>query len=335
MNLWKKVELSKSGEPGISWTNNPDMGFNPCHEISLKPYQFCNLCEVNVSDVESQEDLNERVRIGSFLGTLQASYTNFHYLRDIWKRTTEKEALIGVGMTGIASGNVLGLNLEEAAQIALDENARVAEIIGVNAGARILTIKPAGTSSLVLGTASGIHAWHDEFYIRTMRIGKNEPLYTYLMINHPELVEDDFFKPTIQAIISVPQRAPEDAITRDESVFDLLERVKKFNLEWVQQGHRSGDNMNNVSATVSIKDDEWDAVGEWMWKNKHTFSGLSVLPYDNGSYVQAPFTTCTEEKFNELCSHLHNIDLTKVVELADNTDLMGELACAGGSCEVT
>lgn len=334
MNLWKKVEASNSGEPGISWTNNPDMGFNPCHEISLRPYQFCNLCEVNVDDVVSQEDLNERVRVGAFLGTLQASYTNFHYLREIWKRNTEKDALIGIGMTGIASGESLKYDLKEAAQIGMKENERVAELIGINPAARVTTVKPAGTSSLVLGVASGIHAWHGPYYIRRMRIGKNEPIYTYLIINHPELIEDDFFKPNTQAIISVPQKAPDNAIIRTESALDLLERVKKFNIEWVQEGHRSGDNYNNVSATISIKENEWEEVGNWMWLNKKTFSGLSVLPYDNGSYIQAPYESCTKERYEELVSHLHNIDLTKIVEFDDNTELMDQVACVSGVCEI-
>jgi ribonucleoside-diphosphate reductase alpha chain len=334
MNLWKKIELSNSGEPGVYFTNNDSMGTNPCCEIALKPYQFCNLCEVNVSDVESQEDLNERVKVGAFLGTLQASYTNFHYLRDIWKRTTEKDALLGVGMTGIASGKILSLDLEQAAKVACDENERLAKIIGINKASRVTTVKPSGTSSLVLGTSSGIHAWHDKFYIRRMRLGKNEAIYTYLQIYHPELLEDDFFKPTIQAIVSVPQKAPEGSIIRNEPVIDLLERIKKFNLEWVHKGHRSGDNKNNVSATISIKPEEWVEVGEWMWNNRNSFNGLSVLPFDNGSYTQAPFETCSEEVYESMKSSLHSIDLTKVVEMVDNTNLMENLACSGGNCEI-
>jgi ribonucleoside-triphosphate reductase len=334
LNLWKKIELSNSGEPGIYFTNNDSTGTNPCCEIALKPYQFCNLCEVNVSDVENQEDLNNRVLVGAFMGTLQASYTNFHYLRDIWKKTTEKDALLGVGMTGIASGRVLSLDLEQAAKIACEENERLAKIIGINKAARVTTVKPSGTSSLVLGTSSGIHAWHDEFYIRRMRLGKNEAIYTYLQIYHPELLEDDFFKPTIQAIISVPQKAPVGSITRNEPVMDLLERIKKFNLDWVHKGHRSGDNKNNVSATVSIKPEEWESVGEWMWNNRNSFNGLSVLPFDNGSYTQAPFETCSEEVYESMKNSLHSIDLTKVIEMVDNTNLMGEQACVGGACEV-
>jgi ribonucleoside-diphosphate reductase alpha chain len=333
-DLWKKIELSGSGEPGIYFSNDKDWGTNPCCEIALRPYQFCNLCEVNVSNVESQEDLNERVKAASFIGTLQASYTDFHYLRDIWKKTTEKDALLGVGMTGIGSGAVLNMNLKESADIAKEENARVAELLGINKAARVTTVKPSGTSSLVLGTSSGIHAWHNDYYIRRIRVGKNEAIYTYLSIHHPELVEDDFFKPSIQAVISVPQIAPEGSILRTEDVMDMLERVKLFNTKWVKKGHRKGANTNNVSATVSIKEGEWEKVGQWMWDNKETFNGLSVLPYFGGSYTQAPFEDITEEQFNELVTHLHNIDLTKIVEFNDDTNLMDQAACAGGACEI-
>ena len=332
--LWKKIELSNSGEPGIYFSNDKDWGTNPCCEIALRSYQFCNLCEVNVSNIESQEDLNERVRVGAFIGTLQAAYTDFHYLRDIWKKTTEKDALLGVGMTGIGSGVILKYDLKKAAELAKEENVRVAEIIGVNKAARVTTVKPSGTSSLVLGTASGIHAWHNDYYIRRIRVGKNEAIYKYLSTNHPELIEDDFFKPTIQAIISVPQCAPEGSIIRTEDVMDMLERVKKFNVQWVKKGHRKGANTNNVSATISIQEGEWEKVGKWMWDNRETFNGLSVLPYFGGTYTQAPFEDITKEQFEEMAKHLHSIDLSKIVEFSDDTALMDQAACAGGACEI-
>ncbi|MBC8299558.1 MAG: hypothetical protein H8E55_27705, partial [Pelagibacterales bacterium] len=332
--LWGKIVASNSGEPGVYFSNDKEWGTNPCCEIALRPFQFCNLTEINVSNVTSQEDLNERVRAGAFLGTLQAAYTDFHYLRDIWKRTTEKDALVGVGMTGIASGAVLNLNLEEAAKEAKKTNEEIAKLIGINKAARVTTVKPSGTSSLVLGTSSGIHAWHNDYYVRRMRLGKNESLYKYLIKNHPELLEDDFFKPTIQAIISVPQKSPEGAIYRTESALDLLERTKKLNVEWVKAGHRKGANTNNVSATVSVKPEEWDQVGEWMWNNKDTFNGLAVLPYDNGTYTQAPFEDISKEKFEEMVKHLHSIDLKKITEATDETDLKDQAACAGGVCEI-
>jgi len=334
MDLWKRVEASGAGEPGIYFTNDKDWGTNPCCEIALRPNQFCNLCEVNVSDIESQEDLNNRVKAATFIGTLQAGYTDFHYLRDVWKRTTEKDALIGVSMTGIGSGVVLGYNMKEAAKLVKEENARVAELIGVNKSARTTTVKPAGTTSLTLGTSSGIHAWHNDYYIRRVRVGKNEAIYQYLAMYHPELVEDEFFRPHDTAVISVPQKSPEGAILRTESPFQLLDRVKKITQEWVRPGHRTGSNTHNVSATISLKNEDWELAGEWMWENRDFYNGLSVLPYDGGSYIQAPFEDCTKEEYDRLFAKLHTIDLSKVVELQDNTDLSGELACAGGACEI-
>ena len=334
LDLWKRIELSGAGEPGIYLSNDKDWGTNPCCEIALRPYQFCNLCEVNGSDIESQEDFEMRVKAAAFIGTLQAGYTDFHYLRDIWKRTTEKDALIGVGMTGIGSGVVLGYDMKKAAKVVKEENVRVAALLGINKAARTTTVKPSGTSSLVLGTSSGIHAWHSAYYIRRLRVGKNETIYTYLVTNHPDLIEDDYFRPHDTAIISIPQMAPEGSIVRTESVFGLLERVKKVSTEWVRSGHGNGANTHNVSATISIKDEEWDLVGQWMWENRNYYNGLSVLPYDGGTYTQAPFEDCTKETYDKLMKSLSDVDLTQVIEFDDNTNLSGELACAGGSCEI-
>jgi ribonucleoside-triphosphate reductase (thioredoxin) len=335
MDLWKRVELSGAGEPGIYLTNDKDWGTNPCCEIALRPFQFCNLCEVNASDIESQEDFENRVKAAAFIGTLQAGYTEFHYLRPIWQRTTEKDALIGVSMTGIGSGTVLGYDMTKAAEIVKTENSRVAEILGINESARTTTVKPAGTTSLALGTSSGIHAWHNDYYIRRVRVGKNEAIYTYLATNHPELIEDEYFRPHDTAVIGIPQKAPDGAIMRTESPFQLLDRIKKVHLEWIKPGHRSGNNTHNVSATVSLKEDEWDLAGEWMWENRKHYNGLSVLPYNGGTYVQAPFEDCDEETYNTMLTTLKSVDLSKIVELNDDTNLSGELACAGGACEIT
>jgi len=334
MDLWKRIELSGAGEPGIYLSNDKDWGTNPCCEIALRPFQFCNLCEVNASDIESQEDFDKRVKAASFIGTLQAGYTDFHYLRDIWKRTTEKDALIGVGMTGIGSGVVLGYDMKKAAKMVKEENERVARLIKINKSARTTTVKPSGTSSLVLGTSSGIHAWHNDYYLRRIRVGKNESIYSYLSINHPELIEDEYFRPHDTAVITIPQRAPEGSIVRHESVFQMLERVKKVSQEWIKPGHRNGQNTHNVSATVSIKEDEWELVGDWMWNNRDFYNGLSVLPYHGGSYTQAPFEDCTKEDFERLVKSLTDVNLTKVIETQDNTDLRGEAACSGGQCEI-
>jgi len=336
MELWKKIELSNSGEPGFLFTNDKDAGTNPCAEINLKPNQFCNLCEINTSDIESQEDYNARSKAAAFIGTLQASYTDFHYLRDIWKKTTEKEALLGIGMTGIASGAIFKFNIKEAAKIVVAENERVAALIGINKAARTTTVKPAGTTSLVLGTSSGIHDWHSQYYFRRIRLGKNEALYAYLAVHHPEMLEDDYFIPHIQSIVKIPQKAPDGAMLREENTaLDLLERIKTINKEWIKPGHRKGPNMHNVSATVTVKPHEWDIVGDWIYKNKEYFTALSFLPEDLGTYVQAPFETITKEEYEEAVKSLNNIDLTKVIEMTDNTSVQSELACSSGGCEIS
>ena len=334
LSLWERVEASNSGEPGIFFTNDKDWGTNPCAEIALRPYQFCNLCEINASTVESQEDINERARAAAFIGTLQAGYTDFHYLRDVWRRTTEKDALIGVGMTGIADGAVLSLSLEEASKEAIEENKETAELLGINPAARTTTVKPSGTSSLVLGTASGVHARHNDYYIRRIRVGKEEAIYQYLKDYHLELVEDEYFRPETIAVISIPQKSPDGARLRTEPALDTLERVKKMYTEWIKPGHVKGENTHNVSCTISLKPEEWEQIGEWMWANRKNYAAVSVLPYDGGTYVQAPFEDCSEEKYNEMMAPLMEVDLRYVNEEDDLTDLQGELACVGGSCEI-
>lgn len=318
-------------------TTNPvvkTMSNNQGVEATLRPYSFCNLTEFNASDVESQQDLNERAKIAAFIGTLQAGYTDFHYLRPIWKRVTDEDALLGVSMTGVASNQVFKFDLTEAAEEVIKENARIAGIIGINTAARTTLNKPSGTASLVLGCASGVHAWHDNFYIRRMRIGKNEAIYKYLKETIPELLEDCLFKPHLEGIISIPQKAPEGSIMRSESALDMLERIKTLSTEWVHPGHQRGVQRHNVSCTVSIKPDEWEEVGKWMWQNREVYNGVAVLPYDGGAYVQAPYETCTEEKYNELLSKIKDIDLSKVLEYSDNTAHTMEAACAGGQCSI-
>ena len=292
------------------------------------------MCEVNAGTVESQEDLNQRCRAAAFLGTLQAGFTDFHYLREVWRTNTEQDALIGVGMTGIGNGPVLNLNLEEAANIVKQENERVASLIGINVAARCTTVKPSGTSSLVIGSSSGIHAWHNDYYIRRIRFGKNESIAKYLQENLPAIVEQDKFNPA-GVVASFPQKAPENAILRTESAQDLLERVRRFNTEWVKSGHRDGDNTHNVSCTISLKNSDWKTTGEWMWNNRNNYNGISVLPYDGGTYVQAPFEDITKDEYERLLPFLKEIDLSTIQEQADNTDFAAEVACAGGACEVT
>ena len=238
-------------------------------------------------------------------------------------------------MTGIASKKVLKLDMKKAASVVKRENTRVAKLIGINKAARTTCVKPAGTTSLVLGTSSGIHAWHNDYYIRRLRVGKNEAIYNYLKIHNSDLVQDEYFRPHDTAVIEIPQSAPKGSILRTESAFDLLKRVKQVATEWVKSGHRVGSNTHNVSATISLKENEWAMAGEWMWQNRDCYNGLSVLPYDGGTYTQAPFEDITKEEFDKRVKSLNYINLSNIVETTDKTDLSGELACTGGSCEIT
>lgn len=333
-DIIERVEASRAGEPGVFLTNDPNLGTNPCAEISLKNAQYCNLVEVDTSDLISQQDFNDRVKAAAFIATLQAGYTNFHYLRPIWQRTTERDALIGIGLTGIGSNVVSQYDETEAAKVGCDENERIAEIIGINPSSRVTTIKPSGSASSVLGTSSGIHAWYAAYYIRRIRVMKNEAIYTYLLINHPELIEDEYFSPHDTAVISIPIKAPENSLYRTETAIDTLNRVKRYYKNWIKPGHRKGSNTNNISVTVNVKDDEWNGVADWMWTNRDNYTAISLLPYDNGTYVQAPFEEITEDKYNELAAKSHEIDLTQVVELEDNTNVQQEAACFGANCSV-
>ena len=329
---WDVIKQSGSGEPGLYFTNNIELGSNPCCEISLNPYQFCNLTSINVANVDSQEDLNDRARKAAFLGTLQASYTDFHYLRPQWKKQTEKEALLGVSLTGIASIDESKFDFVEASKCAVDENKRVAELLGINPAKRVTCVKPEGTGSLVLGTSSGVHAWHNHFYKRRLRVGKNEAIYKYLLDEVPEILEDEVFGDG--AVITIPVKAPDSAKIRTEDVTQFLERVKYFTNSWVKSGHNGGMNTHNVSATVSIKPEDWSKVSLWLWENQDSFNGLSFLPYDTGTYVQAPFEDIDEDEYLRFSKHIKRINLEEVLELEDNTNLQGELACAGGACEI-
>lgn len=337
--LWKKIELSGSGEPGIYWTNDIEWGTNPCCEVALKPYQFCNLCEINGDTIESQDELNKRAEVAAFFGTLQAGFTDFHYLRPIWKKTTEEEALVGVGITGIASNKLTDLDLETAAEVAKAENERRSEEIEINKAARCTLIKPSGTTSLVLGCSSGIHGWHSKYFLRTIRFNMNEDIALYMLVNHPELCEVDKLRSDVLCV-RVPMKTPEGGTLRDEFVGDFLDRIKHFSENWIKPGHRSGINTHNVSATVSVRKEEgrinqWGYVGNWMWENRDVYNGLSVLPYDGGTYVQAPFEECTEAEYNKRMQSLIDVDLSKVIEIDDHTAFTQDTACAGGKCEIS
>jgi len=303
-------------------------------EIGLRPYQFCNLIDLNGSDIVSREDYLDRSRKGAFIATLQAGYTDFHYLRPIWQTTTEEDALIGVGVTGIAANKINPEWLKEAASEVRKVNEETAKKIGINPAARTTTIKPSGTSSLVLGSSSGIHAYHNDFYIRRIRYGKDEAIWKYLSTVLPELCEDEKFRPQTQGVLTIPQRSPIGSVVRTETPIELLERVRTYNIDWVAEGHNRGDNKNNVSCTISLKDDEWEPVGQWMWENREHYNGISVLPYDGGTYVQAPFEDTSEATYFRMIEMLKDIDLKQIIEEENNTTLVDELACAADGCVV-
>ena len=324
-----------NGEPGIFLSHDKEWGANPCMEISLKNQGLCNLTTVNITDVIDQAELNKRAEAASVVGTLQASYTDFHYLRQSWQKQAEKESLIGVSLTGLAR-NLDSLDLTEAAEIVNETNEAWAVKTGINKAARTTAVKPSGTSSMVLNSSSGVHAWFSPYYIRRMRVLKTEAIYKYMKRKIPKLVEDDYFQSSTQGIISIPIKAPDNAITRnDETTLDQLERIKKINIEWVHPGHRSGENKNNVSATVFVKQDEWDMVEKWMWENRKYYTGISVLPYDGGqSYKQAPFEEIDEDKYNELMEYIKELNLDQVKEDEDFTAIKEVVACGAGGCDL-
>lgn len=333
---WDFVRANNTGEPGIQLTNNPDWGLNPCGEASLRANQGCNLTEINGSAITTQEQLNGAARAAAFIGTLQASYTNFHYLRPVWERQFKKDALLGVGITGLANKDLLSLDFKQAAQIVLEENARVAELLGIKPAARTTLVKPSGTTSLLLGTSSGIHAWYAKFYLRRIKVLKNEALYPYLLETIPELLEDDWEKPHLQAQLVIPIKAPDGAITReDENPIALLERVRFIYENWVQPGHRNGDNTHSVSCTVNVQGDEWEPVAEWMWINQNSYNCISVFPHYGGTHQQLPHQECDEETYLHYSQFMKKLEMDQVLEMDDETNLMGEAACAGGACEIT
>ena len=343
--IFNTMAASGSGEPGFFWTNDRELGTNPCAEISLRDMQFCNLTTINVSDVEDQEDLDWRAWSAAVIGTVQATFTDFHYLDPGWQRTTERDRLLGVSMTGIATGRVLELDMIRAADKAKSANALLSQLLGISPAARVTTVKPEGTASLVLNASSGIHAWHAPFYIRRMRFHKTEPVAQYLLSKLPYRQEhvpgsafplEDLVGDDAQVVLSVPLRAPEGALTRnDESALALLDRVAHVTRDWIQPGYRSGSNQNNVSTTVSVRPEEWDQVRQWLWRNRHLYSGMAVLPYNGGTYTQAPFEEITEDLYHLLASQFTEIDITEIDETADYTNLAGEAACAGGACDIT
>jgi len=334
--IFRQCEASGCGEPGVVWTNNPDWLMNPCGEISLPSKGFCNLTSINLGSVESQDDFNERAYYASVLGTLQAAYTDFHYIDPEWKKNAEDMALIGVSLTGIASYQDLTvLNFEEAAASVKKANEEIAKKIGIKTAHRLTTIKPDGTGALVLGTSSGIHPWYAKHYIRRLRVNKMEPLYGYMIENFPELIEDEQMNPDKNGVLSLVIKAPDGAITRrTQTAIEFLERVKYMFEHWIIPGHVSGDNYNNVSCTCNVKNHEWDEVREWMWENRNAYNGISLLPYSDSSYIQAPMEDTNEEVYRDFVEKHREFHLDEIEEEKNFVNFTAEAACSAGACEV-
>lgn len=335
-NVYDMCIASNAGEPGFFWTNNIEWGTNPCAEIGLQSNQFCNLTTTNLTGLKSDKDFENRVYAAALLGTLQAGFTDFPYLSEKWKTVTESEALIGCSFTGIADASSLSSDsLQRAAKLVLDVNEKYAKKIGINVASRTTAIKPEGTASCVLGSSSGIHARHSEYYLRRVRMNKDDELARYLARVVPELVEADIFSPT-GVVVTIPQESPIGAITRhQESATTLFERVKHYYNNWVIPGHRDGENTHNISCTINYKPEEVDLLFNKLWSDRFQYSAVSLLPFSDAIYQQAPFEDCSKAEFEKLDKMVKEIDLTKVLEMQDNTNRAEQFACSGGLCELT
>ena len=335
-NVYDMCIASNAGEPGFFWTNDTEWGTNPCAEIGLQSNQFCNLTTTNLTGLKNEKDFENRVYAAALLGTLQAGFTDFPYLSEKWRTVTESEALIGCSFTGIADASSLsGDSLQRAAKLVLDVNEKYAKKIGINVASRTTAIKPEGTASCVLGSSSGIHARHSEFYLRRVRMNKDDELARYLSRVVPELVEDDIFSPS-GVVVTIPQESPQGAITRhQESAEALFDRVKHYYNNWVVPGHRDGANTHNISCTINYKPEEVDLLFHKLWNDRFQYAAVSLLPFSDAIYQQAPFEDCTRETFEKYDKMVKEIDLTRVLEMEDNTNRAEQLACSGGVCELT
>ena len=349
---WKSLYDSKSGERGIYnvaaaqkqaakyGRRNPEIhyGTNPCSEIILRPYQFCNLSEVVLREEDTVADVTNKVRLAAILGTWQSTLTDFKYIRKIWKDNTEEERLLGVSLTGqfghkFFSGQE-GLReladvLDNLRQWAVDMNIEEAAKIGIPASAAVTCVKPSGTVSQLVGVSSGMHAWHSDYYIRTVRGDKKDPL-TKMMVDMGFPVEDDVTKPDHTYVFSFPVKAPENAVFRkDMSAIEQLELWLIYQKAWCE---------HKPSITVTVKEDEWPEVGGWVWNHFDQMSGVSFLPYSDHVYKQAPYQDCSKEEYEELLAKMpQNVDWTKLSEYEkiDTTVGSQELACsAAGGCEI-
>ena len=349
MREWLALYDSKSGERGMFNREAADKqvarngrreqghmwGTNPCSEIILRGYQFCNLSEVVVRETDSLDDLNRKVRLATILGTLQSTLTDFKYLRKVWKDNTEEERLLGVSLTGIMDHHVLSKNvdskrwLEEMRQTAVDTNQKFANMLGIPQSAAITCVKPSGTVSQLVDAASGIHARHNDYYIRTVRGDNKDPL-TQFLIEEGVHNERDMMKPDSVTVFSFAMKSPDGAVTRTQmTAIEQLELWKTYAIHWCE---------HKPSITVTVKEHEWMEVGAWVYENFDVASGVSFLPHSDHTYQQAPYQDIEPDDYydwQQSYSHV-KIDWNKLTEFEkeDNTSGSRELACTAGVCEV-
>jgi ribonucleoside-triphosphate reductase len=349
MREWLALYDSKSGERGMFNREAADKhvarngrretghmwGCNPCSEIILRGYQFCNLSEVVVRETDSLQDLKDKVRLATILGTLQSTLTDFKYLRNIWKKNTEEERLLGVSLTGIMDHPLLSKNvdskrwLEEMRETAVETNRRIAEEIGIPVSAAITCVKPSGTVSQLVDAASGIHARHNDYFIRTVRGDNKDPL-TQFLIESGVHNERDMMKPDSTTVFSFPMKSPDGAVTRTQmTAIEQLELWKTYALHWCE---------HKPSVTITVKEHEWMGVGAWVYENFDVASGVSFLPHSDHTYQQAPYQDIDVDEYNEWMQTYKDvkIDWEKLTdfEKEDNTSGSRELACTAGVCEV-
>lgn len=344
MEEWVSLVKSKSGERGIfnriaaqdqanKWgRRSPDFsyGTNPCSEIILRDKQFCNLTEVVVRANDTEESLARKVRLATILGTIQSTLTDFKFLSAEWKQNTEEERLLGVSMTGIMDAEITYNPNPEMLERLRDEarktNEKYAKRLDIPVSASITCVKPSGTVSQLVNSASGIHTRHNDYYYRRIRMDKKDPIYGFLKDKGVE-VEDEAFRPDNTAVFTFPMKAPKGAILRDGmTALEQLENWIVYQRHWCE---------HKPSVTISVKDDEWVEVGAWVWKHFDEISGVSFLPHSDHTYQQAPYEDCTKEQYEELLSKTpKTIDWTEFVEMEDNTIGQQTLACTAGSCEI-
>lgn len=358
MREWESLYASKSGERGIfnrvgakhkaastgRRETDFDFGTNPCGEIILRPRGLCNLTEVVVRSDDRFEDLKRKARLASILGTFQSTLTEFRYVRNIWRKNAEEERLLGVSLTGIMDHPVLSgreydhgfvnemgkmtlsMVLRELKEVALETNRTWAERLSINPSVACTTVKPSGTVSQLVDSASGIHPRYSEFYIRTVRADKKDPLALF-MREQGFIVEDDITKPEYTDVFSFPVAAPKGAVLRkDISAIAQLEHYLVYAKHWCE---------HNPSITIYVKEDEWLEVGAWVYKHFNEIGGVSFLPYDSGIYRQAPYQEIDEGSYDKLVSQMpKDVDWTQLVEEKDMTTGMQEMACFAGVCEI-